>query len=309
MIYNIKHRDNLIEEFGAYVAEFAEFQQEMNEMLHMEYDQEKYMIVKEDHASLVDDVKRGRVNVDAVFKKMKTMVISMKKSLMNTYYGMSKDINDLFRQIKDIYEHNRIARFKHRNDLVKIEINNIITIDKRNNKNYYGFATDLIPLNPQYIPQQVDDIATAIARHDEEVEKVIYQDTIRTIESFLAGYRFHEIYDIGIEIKKYNNVRYKEATKVMLEQTESFYKNIAGMNNLLDRQLQYIQTNESGYNVIKGRYQKDPKVMKYANEFFTMSLEFMNKALTYDNLILESLTKVYKNTANQLIAMKEILES
>lgn len=309
MIYNIKHRDNLIEDFGAYVAEFAEFQQEMNEMLHMEYDQEKYMIVKEDHASLVDDVKRGRVNVDAVFKKMKTMVISMKKSLMNTYYGMSKDINDLFKQIKDIYEHNRIARFKHRNDLVKIEINNIITIDKRNNKNYYGFATDLIPLNPQYIPQQVDDIATAIARHDEEVEKVIYQDTIRTIESFLAGYRFHEIYDIGIEIKKYNNVRYKEATKVMLEQTESFYKNIAGMNNLLDRQLQYIQTNESGYNVIKGRYQKDPKVMKYANEFFTMSLEFMNKALTYDNLILESLTKVYKNTANQLIAMKEILES
>ena len=309
MIYNIKHRDNLIEEFGAYVAEFAEFQQEMNEMLHMEYDQEKYMIVKEDHASLVDDVKRGRVNVDAVFKKMKTMVISMKKSLMNTYYGMSKDINDLFKQIKDIYEHNRIARFKHRNDLVKIEINNIITIDKRNNKNYYGFATDLIPLNPQYIPQQVDDIATAIARHDEEVEKVIYQDTIRTIESFLADYRFHEIYDIGIEIKKYNNVRYKEATKVMLEQTESFYKNIAGMNNLLDRQLQYIQTNESGYNVIKGRYQKDPKVMKYANEFFTMSLEFMNKALTYDNLILESLTKVYKNTANQLIAMKEILES
>lgn len=309
MIYNIKHRDNLIEEFGAYVAEFAEFQQEMNEMLHMEYDQEKYMIVKEDHASLVDDVKRGRVNIDAVFKKMKTMVISMKKSLMNTYYGMSKDINDLFKQIKDIYEHNRIARFKHRNDLVKIEINNIITIDKRNNKNYYGFATDLIPLNPQYIPQQVDDIATAIARHDEEVEKVIYQDTIRTIESFLAGYRFHEIYDIGIEIKKYNNVRYKEATKVMLEQTESFYKNIAGMNNLLDRQLQYIQTNESGYNVIKGRYQKDPKVMKYANEFFTMSLEFMNKALTYDNLILESLTKVYKNTANQLIAMKEILES
>src|SRR5699024_8100362 len=113
-----------------------------------EYDQEKYMIVKEDHASLVDDVKRGRVNVDAVFKKMKTMVISMKKSLMNTYYGMSKDINDLFKQIKDIYEHNRIARFKHRNDLVKIEINNIITIDKRNNKNYYGFATDLIPLNP-----------------------------------------------------------------------------------------------------------------------------------------------------------------
>lgn len=309
MIYNIKHRDNLIEDFGAYVAEFAEFQQEMNEMLHMEYDQEKYMIVKEDHASLVDDVKRGRVNVDAVFKKMKTMVISMKKSLMNTYYGMSKDINDLFKQIKDIYEHNRIARFKHRNDLVKIEINNIITIDKRNNKNYYGFATDLIPLNPQYIPQQVDDIATAIARHDEEVEKVIYQDTIRTIESFLVGYRFHEIYDIGIEIKKYNNVRYKEATKVMLEQTESFYKNIAGMNNLLDRQLQYIQTNESGYNVIKGRYQKDPKVMKYANEFFTMSLEFMNKALTYDNLILESLTKVYKNTANQLIAMKEILES
>ena len=310
MIYGVKHRDKLIEKFGEYVAEFAEFQQEMNEMLHMEYDQEKYMIIKEDHDALIDDIKRGRVDINMAFKKMKAMLISMKKSLMNTYYGMSKDINDLFTQIKDIYEHNRIARFKHRNDLVKVEINDIITIDKRNNKKYYGFATNLIPLNPQYLPQQVDRIAAAIARHDEEAEKVIYQDTMRNIESFFTDYRFHEVYDIGIEVKKYNNVRYKEATKVMLGQTESFYKNIAGMNNLLDYQLQYIQANENAYNVIKGRYQqKDPKAMKYANELFTMSLEFMNKALTYDNLILETLTKVYKNTANQLIAMKEILES
>ena len=310
MIYNIKHRDNLIEEFGAYVAEFAEFQQEMNEMLHMEYDQEKYMIVKEDHASLVDDVKRGRVDISTAFKKMKMMVMKMQETLTKTYYGMSKDINDLLNQIRDIYEHNKLARFKHRNDIIaKIEISTITAIDKTYDKKYYGFAYSYTPLNAKYMIQQVDIIASAVKANDTERADSVFKDTMRELDSFMAKYRTHEIYKVGMEVKTYNNVKFGEATKVMLEQIDNYYNSIALLNRVLEKQLIFIQDNETAYNSIKNRYSKDPKVMKYANDLFVNVLEYMNNALTYDNLILETLTKIYKNTANQLIAMKEILES
>ena len=310
MIYNIKHRDNLIEEFGAYVAEFAEFQQEMNEMLHMEYDQEKYMIVKEDHASLVDDVKRGRVDISTAFKKMKMMVMKMQETLTKTYYGMSKDINDLLNQIRDIYEHNKLARFKHRNDIIaKIEISTITAIDKTYDKKYYGFAYAYTPLNAKYMIQQVDIIASAVKSNDTERADSVFKDTMRELDSFMAKYRTHEIYKVGMEVKTYNNVKFGEATKVMLQQIDNYYNSIALMNNVLQNQLLFIQDNETAYNSIKNRYAKEPKVMKYANDLFVNILEYMNNALTYDNLILETLTKIYKNTANQLIAMKEVLES
>lgn len=310
MIYNVKHRDNLIEEFGAYVAEFAEFQQEMNEMLHMEYDQEKYMIVKEDHASLVDDVKRGRVDISTAFKKMKIMAMKMKDTLTKTYYGMSKDINDLLNQIRDIYEHNKLARFKHRNDIIaKVEISSITAIDKTYDKKYYGFAYAYTPLNAKYMIQQVDIIASAIKTNDTERADSVFKDTMRELDSFMAKYRTHEIYKVGMEVKTYNNVKFGEATKVMLEQVDNYYNSIALLNQVLQNQLLFIQDNETAYNSIKNRYSKDPKVMKYANDLFVNILEYMNNALTYDNLILETLTKIYKNTANQLIAMKEILES
>lgn len=310
MIYNVKHRDNLIEEFGAYVAAFAEFQQEMNEMLHMEYDQEKYMIVKEDHVSLVDDVKRGRVDIGTAFKKMKMMAMKMQETLTKTYYGMSKDINDLLNQIRDIYEHNKLARFKHRNDIItKVEISSIIAIDKTYDKKYYGFAYAYTPLNAKYMIQQIDIIATALNSNDIEKVDNVYKDTKRSLDSFMAQYRNHELYKVDMEVKTYSNVKFGEATKVMLNQIDSYYNNIAGMNGVLRNQLLFIQDNETAYNTIKNRYSKNPKVMKYANELFINILEYMNNALTYDNLILETLTKIYKNTANQLIAMKEILES
>lgn len=310
MIYNIKHRDDLIEEFGAYVAEFAEFQQEMNEMLHMEYDQEKYMIVKEDHVSLVDDVKRGRVDISTAFKKMKMMAMKMQETLTKTYYGMSKDINDLLNQIRDIYEHNKLARFKHRNDIIaKVEISAITAIDKTYDKKYYGFAYAYTPLNAKYMIQRVDIIASAIKTDDTERADSVFKDTMRELDSFMAKYRTHEIYKVGMEVKTYNNVKFGEATKVMLEQVDNYYNSIALLNQVLEKQLIFIQDNETAYNSIKNRYSKDPKVMKYANDLFVNILEYMNNALTYDNLILETLTKIYKNTANQLIAMKEVLES
>lgn len=305
----INHREKLLEDFKVFKEEYNSVQTELNELFHVELDNKTLSVVKEDHDQLLKDIRVGRTDLRTAYKKLAIAANMMRNNLTKVHYGMKKDLNDLLVQIKDIYEHNRLARFKHRNDLVNCEIYDVISRNKRDNKTYIGVYPSMADLNPKWVVQQVDRILADLESGNKEDLEFTYNDTMNQINQFIGDRPYSSMLEVGVKVTKYHNVKFGEAVKVMVKLIDIYYSNIAFMEKVLDQQLLFINELDQAYKMYIGRHKDNKEKMKYVDDVFSKCAEFMNKVLNYDNLILETLTQVYKKTAEQLIDLKQVLEN
>lgn len=309
-----QRRSYLFEEVNNYINETADLRKEINEALHVEYDPITMEYIKEDSEAFYKDLKYGKLDLRKVFGKMNDNLIKIKNAI-KVCYGMAKDLNDLMLQIKDIYEHNRIARFKHRNDKVKCELYVTMSIDKKDGKMYTSIYPDNIAYDPSFFIDKCNFLMNVIDGKIEDVNPdEIVENIIKNLEDSMENNHYQTKYFKPIvKVYTYNSVPFGKAVKSLLNNVKVFYNNIAYMGNIIDYQLLFIQHMDSAYkNFLNRISSNDPnkdKKKEVVDKIFGYTANNMNLAIEYDNVILEILTEVYKKTANELIEYKNILNS
>jgi hypothetical protein len=230
--------------------------------------------------------------------------LTVKKLLNHT-----KELNDIYTKVNDLLAHDKMARFKHRNDRYDAEVHSAVMVDKKDPSKVYKLYIDNLAYNPDYFIKQLNDIM----RYADAQSKKDRANTITTmVDSLIAdvnkGFMENRGYVITctpfMKVAKYANQKLESVIMNYKEWIEFIYQALAIYNNNTSWQLQYLQLLEQAYKKMLNDYGKDKdskaavdKLFKALIKNVTASMDFNAKSMVIFNDMIkhysDELHKIY----------------
>ena len=228
---------------------------------------------------------------------------------INKLSSQSKELNDIYTKVNDLLKHDKMARFKHRNDKVNATMKIILLRDKNNPNTYYKLTVDELIWNSEYVVNFIDNtIATVINTNDEKTRQNIfdsaYTDIISQIDStFTKNHGYITYTEPFIQNTDYKNQRLEDVLMIYKDNIGVVYYNIAYMNKTVSSQMKYLQFAQQAYNRMIGKYGKDKLGKKMVEDVFKKILTYAGMSIDFNDAITDSMLEViryYTNALNEL---------
>lgn len=228
--------------------------------------------------------------------------------------SQSKELNDIYTKVNDILAHDRMARFKHRNDMVDYEMHYVILKDSRNPKDDYRLDVDNIFYDPEYFIKEINEIMEYVNTYSKENKTddilKMKENLLRIIdENFENSHTIIKYCTPMMKIAKYSNVKLENCIKSYKEVIGGLYNSIYLLNNNVSIGLQNLNLMKQAYDKLLYKFGKDKDGKAMIDEVFkklldnsTKSMEFNEKIISlFESMIrfyTDELTKVYDAIRN-----------
>ena len=228
---------------------------------------------------------------------------------INKLSSQSKELNDIYTKVNDLLKHDKMARFKHRNDKVDATMKIILLRDKNNPNTYYKLTVDELIWNSEYVVNFIDNtMATIINTNDEKTRQNIfdsaYTDIISQINStFTKNHGYITYTEPFIQNTDYKNQRLEDVLMIYKDNIGVVYYNIAYMNKTVSSQMKYLQFAQQAYNRMIGKYGKDKLGKKMVEDVFKKILTYAGMSIDFNDAITDYMLEViryYTNALNEL---------
>ena len=255
-------------------------------------------IIKNSHN--IDDRKIANLTFSMMRKMIKVnYALSVKKIL-----SMSKELNDLYTKIEYLLKNDKMARFKHRNDLVDAELKNVLLHDNNDPRKTYCITNVIFGHNIKYIADQIDN---AMNYSDDDIKK-IKESIMKELQDFFdKNYWFTESCEPIIQTKRLNSVKLEGLLKHYEDMFSIIYRNIHIFDQSVQIELQNIQYTEQAYNRMLGKYGKNKEGKQMVDDIFKLCLKHIYIVTEFNQKIMDSEIILIKFYANELERMYEII--
>ena len=260
------------------------------------------------------------VELAAMFSKMS--VNDINKSLMNfvkNRYGLNsrkladqtKELNDLYTKIDDMLKHDKMARFKHRNDRMNATAKDVYLRNDQDPRKLYKLTYDFMAFNAEYFIDQIDKAMDYIHQNGDKKDDVqkMHDAILKDIEDVYAKHEWISHYKPSIECKEYKNQKLEDCLIYYKDSFSDSYYGTAQVNSAVQSEMQYLQLCQQAYNKMISRYGKDKNGKYIVDDVFKKALYYATMSIDYNNSIIEALTEVIRYYVAELEKIYDFIRS
>lgn len=233
---------------------------------------------------------------------------------INKLSSQSKELNDIYTKVNDLLKHDKMARFKHRNDKVNATMKRVLLRDKNKPNTYYKLIVDELAWDSEYVVNFIDNaMATIINTKDEKTKQSMfdsaYADISGQIDStFTKNHGYITYTEPFIQNTDYKNQRLEDVLMIYKDNIGVVYDNIAYMNQTVSTQMQYLQLTQQAYNRMIGKYGKDKLGKKMVEDIFKKMLVYAGMSIDFNNAIINSMLEEIRYYTNALTELYNFIK-
>ena len=233
---------------------------------------------------------------------------------INKLSSQSKELNDIYTKVNDLLKHDKMARFKHRNDKVNATMKRVLLRDKNKPNTYYKLIVDELAWDSEYVVNFIDNaMATIINTKDEKTKQSMfdsaYADISGQIDStFTKNHGYITYTEPFIQNTDYKNQRLEDVLMIYKDNIGVVYDNIAYMNQTVSAQMQYLQLTQQAYNRMIGKYGKDKLGKKMVEDIFKKMLVYAGMSIDFNNAIINSMLEEIRYYTNALTELYNFIK-
>lgn len=248
------------------------------------------------------------------------MLIAMIRKYIKNKYSLtakkildqSKDLNDLYTKIEDMLKHDKMARFKHRNDKISTTLKYIVLQDRTNGK-MYNIVIDYLVFNADAIINslnQMMDYLNQAKPQDEDVLIANWADSlVKDIDELFT--RDHWYIERCVPLLKsevYNSVPLEKALMSFKATFGNIYNWIYAINKTTTEQMTYLQFVEKAYKSAMVTHGNTKARKEAIDRVFKHTLEKATQSITFNTGVMDVLTEEIKYYAEELNRIYQMIK-
>ena len=248
------------------------------------------------------------------------MLIAMIRKYIKNKYSLaarkildqSKELNDLYTKIEDLLKHDKMARFKHRNDKISTTLKYIVFQDRTNGK-MYNIVIDYLVFNADAIINslnQMMDYLNQAKPQDEDVLIANWADSlIKDIDELFT--RDHWYIERCVPLLKsevYNNIPLEKALMSFKATFSNIYNWIYAINKTTAEQMTYLQFVEKAYKSAMASHGNTKARKEAIDRVFKHTLEKATQSITFNTGVMDVLTEEIKYYAEELNRIYQMIK-
>lgn len=248
------------------------------------------------------------------------MLIAMIRKYIKNKYNLSarkildqsKELNDLYTKIEDLLKHDKMARFKHRNDKISTTLKYIVLQDRTNGK-MYNIVIDYLVFNADAIINslnQMMDYLNQAKPQDEDALIANWADSlVKDIDELFT--RDHWYIERCVPLLKsevYNNIPLEKALMGFKATFGNIYNWIYAINKTTSQQMTYLQFVEKAYKSAMTTHGNTKARKEAIDRVFKHALEKATQSITFNTGVMDVLTEEIKYYAEELNRIYQMIK-
>ena len=248
------------------------------------------------------------------------MLIAMIRKYIKNKYSLtakkildqSKELNDLYTKIEDLLKHDKMARFKHRNDKISTTLKYIVLQDRTNGK-MYNIVIDYLVFNADAIINslnQMMDYLNQAKPQDEDTLIANWADSlVKDIDDLFT--RDHWYIERCVPLLKsevYNSVPLEKALMSFKATFGNIYNWIYAINKTTAEQMTYLQFVEKAYKSAMATHGNTKARKEAIDRVFKHTLEKATQSITFNTGVMDVLTEEIKYYAEELNRIYQMIK-
>ena len=248
------------------------------------------------------------------------MLIAMIRKYIKNKYSLtakkildqSKELNDLYTKIEDLLKHDKMARFKHRNDKISTTLKYIVLQDRTNGK-MYNIVIDYLVFNADAIINslnQMMDYLNQAKPQDEDTLIANWADSlVNDIDDLFT--RDHWYIERCVPLLKsevYNSVPLEKALMSFKATFGNIYNWIYAINKTTAEQMTYLQFVEKAYKSAMTTHGNTKARKEAIDRVFKHTLEKATQSITFNTGVMDVLTEEIKYYAEELNRIYQMIK-
>lgn len=248
------------------------------------------------------------------------MLIAMIRKYIKNKYSLaarkildqSKELNDLYTKIEDLLKHDKMARFKHRNDKISTTLKYIVLQDRTNGK-MYNIVIDYLVFNADAIINslnQMMDYLNQAKPQDEDALIANWADSlVKDIDELFT--RDHWYIERCVPLLKsevYNSVPLEKALMSFKATFGNIYNWIYAINKTTAEQMTYLQFVEKAYKSAMATHGNTKARKEAIDRVFKHTLEKATQSITFNTGVMDVLTEEIKYYAEELNRIYQMIK-
>ena len=248
------------------------------------------------------------------------MLIAMIRKYIKNKYSLaakkildqSKELNDLYTKIEDLLKHDKMARFKHRNDKISTTLKYIVLQDRTNGK-MYNIVIDYLVFNADAIINslnQMMDYLNQAKPQDEDALIANWADSlVKDIdELFTRDHWYIERCVPMLKSEVYNSVPLEKALMSFKATFGNIYNWIYAINKTTAEQMTYLQFVEKAYKSAMATHGNTKARKEAIDRVFKHTLEKATQSITFNTGVMDVLTEEIKYYAEELNRIYQMIK-
>lgn len=248
------------------------------------------------------------------------MLIAMIRKYIKNKYSLaakkildqSKELNDLYTKIEDLLKHDKMARFKHRNDKISTTLKYIVLQDRTNGK-MYNIVIDYLVFNADAIinslNQMMDYLNQAKPQDEDELIANWADSLVKDIDELFT--RDHWYIERCVPLLKsevYNSVPLEKALMSFKATFGNIYNWIYAINKTTAEQMTYLQFVEKAYKSAMATHGNTKARKEAIDRVFKHTLEKATQSITFNTGVMDVLTEEIKYYAEELNRIYQMIK-
>ena len=248
------------------------------------------------------------------------MLIAMIRKYIKNKYSLaakkildqSKELNDLYTKIEDLLKHDKMARFKHRNDKISTTLKYIVLQDRTNGK-MYNIVIDYLVFNADAIinslNQMMDYLNQAKPQDEDELIANWADSLVKDIDELFT--RDHWYIERCVPLLKsevYNSVPLEKALMSFKATFGNIYNWIYAINKTTAEQMTYLQFVEKAYKSAMATHGNTKARKEAIDRVFKHTLEKATQSIAFNTGVMDVLTEEIKYYAEELNRIYQMIK-
>lgn len=260
--------------------------------------------------AIVGGVATGGLMIIAMLRKYIKNKYAMSTSKM---FDQSKELNDLYTKIEDLLKHDKMARFKHRNDKISSTLKYIVLQDRRNGK-MYNIVIDYLAYDVNSVMNSVNQMMDYLNQAKPQDEDVLIinwaENSIKGLdESFAQNHWWIEQCTPLLKSEVYNNIALEKMLMSYKKTFGNIYNWIYAINKTTAQQMTYLQFIEKAYKSAMTTHGSTKARKEAIDKVFKHLLELSTKSIKFNTDVMDVLTEEIKYYAEELNRIYQIIKS
>lgn len=248
------------------------------------------------------------------------MLIAMIRKYIKNKYSLaarkildqSKELNDLYTKIEDLLKHDKMARFKHRNDKISTTLKYIVLQDRTNGK-MYNIVIDYLVFNADAIINslnQMMDYLNQAKPQDEDALITNWADSLVNDidELFTRDHWYIERCVPLLKSEVYNSIPLEKALMSFKATFGNIYNWIYAINKTTAEQMTYLQFVEKAYKSAMATHGNTKARKEAIDRVFKHTLEKATQSITFNTGVMDVLTEEIKYYAEELNRIYQMIK-
>ena len=253
-------------------------------------------------------------SIPSIIKGLTKYIKNNYSSLVKKIYDQAKDINDLYTKIEAIINNDKMARFKHRNDIIeKADLKSVYMVEKNNSSKMYYLKADFLAYDPDFFINQINDAMAYVDSQSKDkskdLEKIKNDLNDKINKGFMINHGFVVTCNPILKTNTYKNQKLDKVFKAYENSFGNFYQTIYVFDKYVQNELQYMQYLQQAYNKMLYQYGKDKVGKKFVDDIFKNLLKNITASIDFNQKVMKLCIEVFKYYAEELQKIYNIYKS